>query len=141
MANTRFEMYEFRQVIAHLRLGGTDREVARAQHIGRPKVAHIRRLAGEQGWLEASSTMPDDAQLAIVFKVPCTTVQNVSTIEPFRTEVLAWHAQGVQVTTIRQALARIHGFAGSVHSVHRFLQQAAPALPAATVMLDFPVGE
>jgi hypothetical protein len=76
-----------------------------------------------------------------VFKIARTTVQNVSTVEPFRTEVLAWHAQGVQVTTTRQALARIHGFAGSVRSVYRFLQQAAPLAPAATVMLDFPVGE
>src|SRR5439155_11649564 len=121
MANRRFEMYEFRQVIARLRLGGTDREVARAQRIGRTKVANVRRLAGERGWLDASSAMPDDAQLAAVFKAPRTTTQNVSTVEPFRTEVLAWHAQGVQVTTIRQALARIHGFAGSVHSVYRFL--------------------
>ena len=134
-------MYEFRQVIARLRLGGTDREVARAQRIGRPKVAHIRQLAGAQGWLDPAGAPPDDAQLAAVFKVPRTTVQNVSSVEPFRTEVLAWHAQGVQVTTIRQALARIHGFAGSVHSVYRFVQQAAPTLPAATVILDFPVAD
>jgi hypothetical protein len=134
-------MYEYRQVITRLRLGGTDREVARAQHIGRPKVAQIRRLAAEQGWLDPAGALPDDAQLAAVFKIARTTVQNVSTVEPFRTEVLAWHGQGVQVTTIRQALARIHGFAGSVHSVYRFLQQAAPEQPAATVILEFAVAE
>jgi len=35
-------MYEYRQVLIRLRLGATDREVARAQRIGRAKVAHIR---------------------------------------------------------------------------------------------------
>jgi len=84
--------------------------------------------------------MPDDAQVA-VFKVVRTSAQNVSSVEPFREEILSWHAQGIQVTTIRQALARIHGFEGSVHSVYRFLQQAAPKTPAATVMLDFAVAD
>jgi len=141
MANRRFEMYEYRQVLLRLRLGGTDREVARAQRIGRAKVAHIRQLAGAQGWLEPSGPMPDDTQLATLFKVARTAAPNVSSVEPFRDEILGWHAQGIQVTTIRQALARIHGFAGSVHSVYRFLQQAAPVTPAATVMLDFAVAD
>jgi transposase len=141
MGNRRFEMYEYRQVLLRLRLGGTDREVARAQRIGRAKVAHIRQLAGAQGWLEPSDPMPDDTQLAAIFKVARTAAQNVSSVEAFRDDILAWHAQGIQVTTIRQALARIHGFDGSVHSVYRFLRQAAPTTPAATVMLDFAVAD
>lgn len=134
-------MYEVRQVIARLRLGGSDREVARAQRMGRKTVGSIRRIAAAQGWLDASSTMPDDATLATVFHTPRTAPQNVSTIEPFRAQVLAWHAQGVQATTIRQALSRQHGFAGSVHAVYRFIESAAPSLPQATVILDFPVAE
>ncbi len=134
-------MYEVRQVIAQLRLGGSDREIARSQRIGRTTVANIRRIAAQRGWLDASSAMPDDAQLASAFKTSRETLQNVSTVEPFRDEVLAWHAQGVQVTTIRQALQRKHGFSGSLHSVYRFVHRAAPPLPQATVMLDFPVAE
>ena len=134
-------MYEVRQVIARLRLGGADREIARSQRIGRSKVADIRRIAAEHGWLDPASAMPDDAQLAGAFKNPRTAVQNVSTVEPFRDAVLAWHAQGVQVTTIHQALVRKHGFSGSLHSVYRFIHRAAPSLPPATVMLDFPVAE
>lgn len=141
MANRRFEMFEYRQVLMRLRLGATDREVARAQRIGRAKVADIRQLAAAQGWLEPSGPMPDDAQLAAVFKIVRTAAQNVSRVEPFRDEIPAWRAQGIQTTTIRQALARIHGFTGSVHSVYRFLQQAAPKTPAATVMLEFAVAD
>ena len=49
MANRRFEMYEYRQVLLRLRLGATDREVARVQRAGRAKVAHIRHLARSNG--------------------------------------------------------------------------------------------
>ena len=94
-------MYEIRQVIARLRLGGGDREIARTQRIGRKTVANIRRMAAEHGWLDAASAKPDDAQLAGALKSPRPRAQNVSTVEPFRDDVLAWHAQGVQVTTIR----------------------------------------
>lgn len=85
--------------------------------------------------------MPDDAKIAERCKAPRKNPQNVSSIESFREEVLAWHAQGIQVTTMRQALARKHGYTGSVHALHRFLGREAPSAPAATVILDFAVGE
>jgi transposase len=93
--------------------------------------------------------MPDDTVIATYYKAsgktqntdtPKTT-QNTSTVEPYRAEVLAWHQQGIAATTMRQALARKYGYTGSVHAVYRFLKQATPATPVATVMLDFAVGE
>lgn len=134
-------MHEVRQIIQRLRLGETNREVARAQRVGRDTVANIRRLAGAQGWLDAASPMPEDAKIAERFKAPGKNPQNISTVEPFREDVLAWHAQGIQVSTMRQALARKHGFAGSAHALYRFLGREAPATPGATVILDFAVAE
>ena len=134
-------MHEVRQIIQRLRLGETNREVARAQRVGRDTVANIRRVAGAQGWLDAASPMPEDAKIAERFKVPGKNPQNISTVERFREEVLAWHAQGIQVSTMRQALARKHGFAGSAHTLYRFLGREAPAAPAASVILDFAVAE
>ena len=141
-------MYEVRQIIQRLRLGETDRSIARSQAVGRRTVAQIRNMAGEQNWLDAAGPMPDDALIATHYKAwraasnadkPKTA--NVSTVEPYRADVLAWHQQGIPATTMRQALARTYGYTGSVHAVHRFLKQAAPETPVATVMLDFPVGE
>ncbi len=37
MANRRFEMYEYRQVLARMRLGESDRAIARSGLIGRQK--------------------------------------------------------------------------------------------------------
>jgi hypothetical protein len=39
MANRRFEMYQYRQVLTRMRLGDTDRAIARAGLMGRPKAA------------------------------------------------------------------------------------------------------
>ena len=134
-------MHEVRQIIQRLRLGEKNRKVARAQRVGRDTVANIRRIAAERGWLDATSQMPDDAAIAEHCKAAGKNPQNISTVEPFREEVLAWHAQGIQVSTMRQALVRRHGFTGSAHALYRFLGREAPSAPAATVILDFAVAE
>jgi transposase len=141
MTNRRFEMYEIRQIIARLRLGDSDRDIARSQAVGRKTVAAVRRHAQAHGWLEAASALPDDALLAQAFQSTRRRAQNVSSVEPFREDVLAWHAQGIQATTIRQALIRKHQFAGSLSAVYRFLDRHAPSTPEATVILDFAVAE
>ena len=56
MANRRFEMYEIRQIIARLRLGESDRDIARSQTAGRKTVAAVRKRASTQGWFEAASS-------------------------------------------------------------------------------------
>ena len=103
MANRRFEMYEVRQIIQRLRLGESDRGIARAQRVGRATVAHKRLTADEQNWLDGLSLMPDDALIATHYKASSKGAntgaiknpQNQSTVEPFREEVLAWHQQGI----------------------------------------------
>jgi hypothetical protein len=142
-------MYEVRQIIQRLRLGETDRSIARTQRVGRRTVAQIRAMAVAQNWLDAASPIPDDATIAAHYKPSATgqsadtakTPQNTSTVEPYREDVLNWHQQGIAVSAMRQALSRKHGYTGSVHALHRFIHRAAPSTSAATVMLDFAVGE
>jgi len=149
MANRKFEMYEIRQIIQRLRLGESNRAVARSQRVGRDTVAQLRDLAASQNWLDATGPMPDYATIALHYRTtgkgasegPIKNPSHVSTVEPFREDVLAWHRQGIQVSSIRQALARQHGYDGSVHALYRFIRREAPDAPVATVMLDFAVGE
>ena len=57
-------MYEIRQMIQRLRLGESNRAVARAQQIGRDTVARVREIAAAQNGREARSPLPDDATIA-----------------------------------------------------------------------------
>jgi hypothetical protein len=45
MANRRFEMFHYRQILTHMRSGQSDRQIARAGLMGRPKAAALRVVA------------------------------------------------------------------------------------------------
>jgi hypothetical protein len=49
MSNRRFEMYEYRQVIHRMRMGESDRAIAKSGLMGRIKCARLRRMAAERG--------------------------------------------------------------------------------------------
>ncbi|WP_291991758.1 IS21 family transposase [Candidatus Accumulibacter sp. ACC003] len=142
-------MYEIRQMIQRLRLGESNRAVARAQGVGRDTVGRVRDIAAAQNWLEATNPLPDDATIARYYQTAGKGTSagagknptHLSTVEPFREKVLEWHRQGIAVSSIRQALARQYSYGGSVHAVYRFLRSEAAPAPVATVMLDFAVGE
>lgn len=141
MANRRFEMYEYRQVLVRMRQGDSDREIARSGLMGRGKAATLRATASQHGWLDPQRALPEDAALAGVLARPTREAGPASTAEPFREQILAWREAGVQGTTIFDALVRNHGFTGSYSAVRRFLQSLDAATPKATVILDFAPGE
>lgn len=136
-------MYQYRQVLARMRQGDSDRDIARSKTMGRKKIAQVRETAQQQGWLDPATPLPDDAALAAVFarkeSLPSTCV---STLEPWRAQIAQWFASGVQGTTIHATLRRNHGYAGSYSSVHRFLRQlAAEQPPDVPLRLEFAPAE
>ena len=142
MTNRRFEMYEYRQVLVRMRQGDSDREIARTGLMGRGKTAALRKTAQAQGWLCPKTPLPADAVLAGVLSKPSESSNGpTSLVEPFRAQILAWRAAGIQGTTIHDALVRNHGFTGSYSSVRRFLQSLEAPTAKATVILDFAPGE
>lgn len=143
MTNRRFEMYHYRQILVRMRQGDSDREIARSKTMGRRKVAQVRTVAAELGWLAPDSPLPDDATLAAQFdRQEALPSSCVSTLEPWRSQVTQWHAQGIQGTTIHAALARSHGYTGSYSSVNRFLSQLeAESPPDVPLRLVFKPGE
>ena len=67
MSNRRFEMYDYRQIIHRIRMGQTDREIARTKIIGKAKCGQISAIAQDQGWLATESPLPADITLSSVF--------------------------------------------------------------------------
>ena len=64
MSNRRFEMYEYRQALVRMRLGESDRQIAKTGLMGRRKLAHVRETAESQGWLNPAASVPADADLS-----------------------------------------------------------------------------
>ena len=141
MANRRFEMYQYRQVLTRMRLGDSDRAIARSGLMGRRKAGALREVAGREGWLDASNVLPDDATLVQVVQVPTSRPQSASSVLPYQDKVTAWWREGIRGTVIHQALVDTYGYAGSYSSIRRFLQQLKDAHPDVTTVLDFDPGD
>ncbi len=122
MGNRNFEMHQYRQVIVRMRLGDSDRAIAKTGLMGRTKSQQVRKVAEEKGWLDASQAPPDNILLALAFDCESKAAPTPSLIEPYRDEVTQWWQQSIQGTTIHQALIRKHNYQGSYSSVRRFLQ-------------------
>ena len=146
MAKRRFEMYQYRNIIARMRLGETDRALAKTGLIGRPKAKKIRHLAEQQGWLDPKNPLPENDVLQTFFSNKHTPVQqpqhSTSKIAPFKEEVTAWFRQGIQGTAIYANLVRRFEFKGSYYCVRDLLRRLkAEEPPRTTVILAFGPGE
>ena len=142
MARRRIEMFQYRQVLARLRAGDTDRELCRCRLMGREKVAAFRAVAVEQGWLGPDRPLPDEGELAAVLGQARRARSTVSSVEPWRAQVTAWVEEGVQGTTIHAALKRNHGYTGSYSAVYRMIAGIRSGqVPEATMRLHFAPGE
>ena len=101
-------MFEYRQVLTRMRLGDTDRAIARVGLMGRRKVAQLRRTAEAAGWLDVATPLPGDPVLAVRLGSVRTQPAVASQAEPHRERITRWWRQGVQGTTIHGALVRSH---------------------------------
>lgn len=140
MANRRFEMYQYRQVIHRMRMGETDRAIARTKLMGRLKCAQLRAVAEQNGWL-AGTPLPEDQVLSAMFKNTSPNITHDSHCLPHKEQIAKWFNTGIQGTTIYRALVEQFGFTGSYSSVRRLLQKLHRANPQVSCMLDFAPAE
>lgn len=133
-------MFEFRQVLVRMRLGDSDRVLAKAGLLGRRKAQEVRRLAREHDWLDRARPLPEDTELAKVLAPP-ERPGPASCVEPYRTLVTDWATQDIPSKTIHQTLVRLHRFRGSYDAVNRFVKSLGLSSPKATMHLEFAVGE
>ena len=73
MGNRRFEMHDYRHVISRIRLGESDRQIAKAGLMGRNKAAELREISQKHDWLNPQSPLPSDEEISKIlsqFKNP-----------------------------------------------------------------------
>ena len=142
MAKRRFEMYHYRQALVRMRLGDSDRQIAKSGLMGRHVAGTVRKEASVRGWLDTDQVLPPDEELAAVFAASKKQrARQTSSLEPHRKQITKWFEDGVQGTTIHGALKRRHGFSGSYSSVRRFVQGLADTTPRMTTVLEFAPGD
>ena len=135
-------MHHYRQALLRMRQGDSDRDIAAARVMGRPKAAQWRRIATEHGWLDPAQPLPDDEAIAAALGSPRKASTTISTLEPHRQQLGAWVEQGVSGTAIHAALKRQQGWTGSYSAVRRLVADIRSQLPPETTCrLDFEPGD
>ena len=141
MSNRRFEMYEYRQVIHRMRMGQSDRAIAKSKLMGRAKCAAVRAVAKQNGWLDPGP-LPGDAELAELFEAkPKANPSQESLSQPYEEMIRKWSEDGITATAIHRTLAEQYHFTGSYSSILRMVQRLKEQNPKATCILEFAVGE
>jgi SagB-type dehydrogenase family enzyme len=62
-------MHPYRQILARMRLGESDRRIARSGLMDRQRIATLRRIAASAGWLDLRSPLPEDSVLVAGLQV------------------------------------------------------------------------
>ncbi|MBL8315097.1 MAG: hypothetical protein JNK55_15245 [Rubrivivax sp.] len=125
-------MHHYRQALLRMRQADSDRNIAAARVMGRPKAAQWRRIATEYGWLELTLPHTEDEAIAAALGTPRKASTTISTLEAHREQLGAWVEQGVSGTAIQAAQKRQHGRTGSHSAVRRPLADVRSQLPAET---------
>jgi len=134
-------MYEYRQVILRMRLGESNRAIGKSGLMCRKKAKHIRVIAKQQGWINASCELPSDEVLLGYFEKEISNHLAQSQALPYADEIKKWTSQGIQGTTIYQTLKTKYQFTGSYDCVRRFIQKIKEKNPVTSMPLDFLPGE
>jgi len=140
VANRRFAVHEIRNIIVRMRLGESDRQLAKAGLIGRIKAAKIRSLADEKGWLDKSVELPANLEIESVVMKPSKQKISGSIVKPYAKQVEKWIDEGITATVIHRNLVNRYRFEGSYQSVKRYAARFKQKKPV-TIILDFKPGE
>ena len=141
MSNRRISTMDIMELVRLLRTGASDRTLTHLRGHNRRTVAKYRQWAQEQGVL---SGPPLDGQtlhalLARTLPVP-TPPQQTSTLAPYRDEVAAYRARGMEMAAIRGRLEEQHGHPVSYAAVRRLVQTLEPARVDAVVRVEVAPG-
>lgn len=142
MAGRSKDLMDIREIIRHLRITASDREIARTLGLHRKTVRRYRTWAQAHDLLGDTPLPTLDALQALVQRTltPPPPPQTVSSVAPFRDVVIALRQQQVEVAAIHQRL-RERGFLGSYDAVYRFVRQLEPATPDPAVRVERDPGE
>lgn len=125
-------MYTYREVLVNLRLGESCRAIAQSKLVGHHKAEEIRQLALSLGLLDPSIELPDEKSLISLLQLPDKKpVVKTSKLlaKSYESQIRSWVEQGIQASTIHQALQRNHGFTGEYTCIRRLEKKIKLEVP------------
>ena len=132
---------DIRELVRQLRANDSDRAVQRDTGIDRRTVQRYRIWAAEQGLLTGPLPALEEVQALIHQTLTTSTPpQMVSSVEPFRSQVVELRAQGTEMVAIWERLKE-RGYRGSYSAIRRFVRTLEPKPPEAYGRVETAPGE
>jgi transposase len=114
---------DIREILRQLRAGESDRAISRSMKLDRATVKRYRAWAEREGLMTGALPTPEALEKRLKESLGSVAVpQNVSSVEPYRTQVVELRERGVNIKTVWRRLVE-RGFRGSMHAVYRFVWQ------------------
>jgi transposase len=137
MANRRIAIMDLVELVRLLRAGASDRTLTQVLRHNRRTITKYRVWAQEQGVLDAEGTLPTAAalqRLRAATLPPTPPPQQLSSLEPYRTEIAAYRARGMEMAAIRTRLEEVHSHPVSYSAIRRLVRRLEPVHPPTVVV-------
>jgi transposase len=141
MSGRRVNVLDIREILRRVRLGESDRAIAKALRTARKTVKKYRMWGEQMGLLEGD--LPPNKELQALLQATMPEVpapQTQSTVAPYQELILSWRKRGLEAQAIFQRLQDDHDFEGSYAAVWRFVRKLEPRTPEATVRIEVKPG-
>ena len=141
MSDRRKNLMDIRELLLHIQVNASNRQVERDTGIDRRTVKRYRDWAQAQNLLAGPLPPLEELQGLMDQTMPePAPPQNVSSVEPYRELVTQLLKEKVEIAAIHCRLAE-RGYTGSYSAVHRFVNTIEAAEPDVTVRVERKPGE
>src|SRR6266511_4109205 len=141
MAGRRIALMDIRELVRHLRASDSDRAVQRNTSIDRRTVQRYRTWAAAQGLLTGPLPALEELQRLVQQTLTAPAPPHmVSSVEPFRVQVVELRAQATEMMAIWERLKE-RGYTGSYSAIRRFVRTLEPRQPEAFGRVETAPGE
>ena len=119
-------MAEKRQILIELRKGSPIRRISRELRVHRDIIRSLIEIASKQGWLDTSSTLPSESDIAQVLKL---TYKPVHELDRYIEEIRRWRDEGYNAVVVQRFLKNQHSVQIKIGALRRYLNKHCQALP------------
>jgi len=115
----RKHMNHIQDIVRRIRLGESERRIAKDMQISRGTVHKYHKMAKEKGYLEKAGAQPSEAELTEALGPGVQAPRQASTVEPYREKIQDWVKQGVEMSAIWLRLRENYGYTNSGPCISR----------------------
>lgn len=133
-------MVEKREILLALRKQDSIRAINRNLHVHRTIIRVIMNFAEQKGWLDPSSEMPTDYEIAQI-QTGSPSLKKVHPLESYADRIKEWSTDGIRAVVIQRFLKNQYQVNCKIGSLRRFIRKVDPKLPEPVMIRSALPGE